>query len=151
MGFPNQNEHVKEPMMQTSVIRNAGGSEKGIESTLYDPRLNFNLISSKTDMKKMQNELCEINKHVGHTHIIPNELIINSEVTKFGAQYISSPLSYQLPPVNRDFDVLTDLEKQSLPVSVPESFGFCSLPFGVLKWENSLKFNDQEKPFLEKF
>ena len=60
--------------MKTTLI--ADVNKKGVHPTLYDPRLNFNLLACKTESLTMQNELSTINKHIGYAHVIPNEFKI---------------------------------------------------------------------------
>ena len=95
--------------MKTSIHKNV--DKKGISSTLYDPRLNFNLMQNQESILKMKQKLRDIDKNIGYGHVIPTTFNVDSEVTKFGAQYTGSPLSYQLLPIERDFVVISNLTK----------------------------------------
>ena len=54
----------------------------------------------------MKQKLRDIDRNIGYGHVIPTTFNVDSEVTKFGAQYTGSPLSYQLLPIERDFVVI---------------------------------------------
>ena len=40
----------------------------------------------------------------------------SSSLTKYGLQLLGSPLSYQLPPIDRNFSILSNLEKEQVSV-----------------------------------
>ena len=55
----------------------------------------------------MKDKLLSIDKNTGFSHVIPNTMNFNNEVTKFGIQFICSPLSYQLLPLEESFKITT--------------------------------------------
>lgn len=148
-GVPGQKEIVKQPVMKTTLI--ADVNKKGVHPTLYDPRLNFNLLACKTEILTMQNELSTINKHIGYAHVIPNEFKIDTEYTEYGAQYIGSPLSYQLLPVERSFKILTNIPQiVSTSLESYSDISLCKLPFNSIPWVSKWTLDQNEIDFLSK-
>ena len=97
MGVPGDKETVKEPIMRTTII--SWTSKKGIQPTIYEARASFNIDENKVSIIEMKNKLLSLDKIIGFSHVIPNTMNFNNEVTKFGIQFIGSPLSYQLLPL----------------------------------------------------
>ena len=88
----------------------------------------------------MKQKLRDIDKNIGYGHVIPTTFNVDSEVTKFSAQYTGSPLSYQLLPIERDFVVISNLTKTApIPTSIID---FCKLPLKFLGYECDWETND---------
>ena len=68
-GVPGNNEVVKESVMKTTLI--GSNQKKGIPPTLYDARLNFNLIKNVASMLKLKFQLLKIDRNIGFGHVIP--------------------------------------------------------------------------------
>ena len=138
-GVPGNKETVKYPVMKT--VLHANVMKKGIAPTIYEARLNYNAIKNVKSIKKLQDELRALNTNIGYAYIIPNNLNLDSEVTKFGVQFVGSPLSYQLLPVKRDFIVLGKL---------PEQIHTSTLSILPIRFLDIPDSSQKEMEFLEK-
>ena len=145
-GVPGNKETVKAPILKTSIHKSF--DKKGISSTLYDPRLNFNVVNNRSSILRMKEKLRQVNKNIGFCHAIPEAFNVDSEMSKFGAQFIGSPLSYQLLPIERDFVVVSNLEKAAMKTS--NTRDFCQLPFSFILYECNWELAGEEKEFVEK-
>ena len=152
-GIPGVISIPKAPVMETTVQKSI--SNKGISSTLYDPR---NAIESDLvvleRLVEMQEELKKENKNIGFACCIPpidadNVKLINTIHGEFLAE---SPLSYHLNPIGYDFEIKTNIPKlnqapphtQHLPVQLP--FSFFQVDCEVIPhWELS----DESKNYIE--
>ena len=131
--------------MRTTLI--SKDKKKGIPPTLYDARLNFNQINNVPSMFRMKSHLLNIDKNIGYAHVISdNPVFDDNSLSKYGLQMLGSPLSYQLPAVDINFFILSNLG--SLPdlhdISI-EEFPDC-LPVISLDWD----FNIFENASSEK-
>ena len=60
------------------------GSKKGINSTLYDPRINLIWFNSKGRISKLTEGLGKKAKRIGFAHVVDVARFDNKESTKFG-------------------------------------------------------------------
>ena len=104
-GVPGENSsHLKEPVMKTTVQKSV--SKKGIRCTVYDPRLNIN----KDKFEKKNRTIAEFIKLYGQEHWFCSlhSTCFNSRLCE---NFVGSPLSYQLQPVEFNFKVLSNIRK----------------------------------------
>ena len=87
--------------MRTTIISQT--SKKGIQPTIYEACASFNVDENKVSIIEMKNKLLTLDKNIDFSHVIPNTMNFNNEVIKFGIQFIGSPLSYQLLPLEESF------------------------------------------------
>ena len=80
--------------MGTTIISKT--SKKGIQPTIYEARASFNIDEYKVSIIEMKKKLLSLDKNIGFSRVVPNTMNVNNQVTKFGIQFIGSPLSYQL-------------------------------------------------------
>ena len=144
-GVPGDKGTVKEPIMRTTIISQT--SKKGIQPTICEARANFNINENKVSIIEMKNKLLSIDKNIGFSHVIPNTMNFNNEVTKFGIQFIGSPLSYQLLPLEENFKIITNLSKVNYVASVNQTFS--DLPLSSLGYEDRWDLSQEEKGFLD--
>ena len=79
--------------MRATLLEN--DQKKGIPSTLYEARLNFNQIKDVPSMLKLKSQLLKIDRNIGFAHVTPDTPIFDdSSLTKYGLQLLGSPLSY---------------------------------------------------------
>ena len=102
-GIPGEKDFPKEPILSTTIQRNL--ASRGIKSTLYNPCLSSSHCVDMNKLEALQNTLRLSNKHIGFAHIIPPPDKCSAMKTKFGMQALGSPLSYQLAPVEFNFEV----------------------------------------------
>ena len=93
--------------MRTTIISQT--SEKGIQPTISEAHASFNIDENKVSIIEMKNKLLSLDKNIGFSQVIPNTMNFNNKVTKFGIQFIGSPLSYQLLPLEENFKIITNL------------------------------------------
>ena len=60
------------------------GSKTGINSTLYDPRINLNWFNSKERISKLAEGLGKKDKRIGFAHVADVTRFDNKDSTKFG-------------------------------------------------------------------
>ena len=118
-----------------------------IQPTIYEARANFNIDENKVSIIEMKNKLLSIDKNIGFSHVIPNTMNFNNEVTKFGIQFIGSPLSYQLLPLEESFKIITNLSKVNYVASVNQTFS--DLPLSSLDYKDRWDLLQEEKGFLD--
>ena len=86
-GIPGEKGLPKEAIMSTSVQKEL--SNRGIKSTLYDPRVMENQRLNIPRVEAMQKKLESINPLIGFSHIIPKKLESLKNInTKFGPHRI---------------------------------------------------------------
>ena len=73
-------------------------------------------------MLKSKPQLLKINRNIGFAHVLPDTPVFdNNSLTKYGLQLLSYqlpqlpqlqgfPLSYQLPPIDINFSILSNLD-----------------------------------------
>ena len=67
--------------------------KKGIQPTIYEAaRASFNIDENEVSIIEMKNKLLSLDKNIRFSHVIPNTMNFNNEVTKLGIQFIGSPL-----------------------------------------------------------
>ena len=110
-GIPSINQKSKEPVMNTN-IQNVG-SKKVINSTLYDPRINLTWFNSKERISKLTEGLGKKDKRIGFAHVVDVTRFGNKESAKFGDFPVGSTLSHQLLPIDYNFKILTNLNKNT--------------------------------------
>ena len=71
----------------------------------------------------------------------------NNEVTKFGIQFIGSPLSCQLLPLEENFEVITNVSKVNYVAFVNQTFSH--LPLSSLDYEDRWDLSQDKKGFLD--
>ena len=109
-GVPGETKCRKEPVMITSIQKRV--TRKGINCTLYDPRINFDHDKFTSRYIEMQQKLRNTDERIGFAHCItPIEQQTLSE-TKYGVFTFGSPLSYHLQAVEFNYKILTNIEKQ---------------------------------------
>ena len=131
LALPGDKKTVKQPKMRTTIISQT--SKKGIQRTNYEVRASFNIDENKIIIIEMRNELLSFNKNIGFSHVIRNTMIFNNEVTKFGIQFIGSPLSYQLLTLEENFKIITKLSEANYVAFVNQTF--LELPLSSLDYE----------------
>ena len=112
-GIPGEKDFPKEPILSTTIQRNL--ASRGIKSTLYNPCLSSSHCVDMDKLEALQNTLRLSNKHIGFAHIIPPPDKVSAVKTKFGMQALGSLLSYQLAPVEFNFEVHISLLDEKLP------------------------------------
>ena len=108
-------------------------SEKGIQTTISEAHASFNIDENKVSIIEMKNKLLNLDKNIGFSKVIPNTMNFNNKVTKFGIQFIGSPLSYQLLPLEKNFKIITNLNKVNYVAVVNQTFS--DLPLSSLDYE----------------
>lgn len=149
-GIPTGNKKFNEPIM-ASPIRNTNDT-KGISSTLYDPRINFNRVDIEKRIIELQEDLCTKDKRIGFAHCI-NMVISKHNSTKFGDFRVGTTLSHQLLPLEHNFKVLTNIKENITTTNITHAYN--KLPYKIIASDSVLiptawgHFNDQEMAFLE--
>ena len=105
-GIPGEKDFPKEPIMSTSVQRQL--SRRGINPTLYDPRSRDFKNDSRRRVGIMKETLQNVNQCIGFARVIPPDDTVHKVETKFGMNPLGSVLSYQLSPVEFNFQVHID-------------------------------------------
>ena len=108
-GIPGDKESKKEPVMKTSIVTQ--DHKRGIQPTLCEARLNFDINDNKLKVIEMKEKLSKIDKNIEYSHVIPSNMKFSDEFTKFGTQFIGSPLCYQLLPLEENFKFITNINK----------------------------------------
>ena len=78
-GIPGDKESKKEPLMKTSIVTQ--DHKRGIQPTLYEARLNFNINDIKLKVIEMKEKLSKIDKNIGYSHVIPSNMKFSDEFT----------------------------------------------------------------------
>ena len=117
--------------MRTTIISQT--SEKGIQPTISEAHASFNIDENKVSIIEMKNKLLSLDKNIGFSQVIPNTMNFNNKVTKFGIQFIGSPLPYQLLPLEKNFKIITNLNKVNYVAVVNQTFS--DLPLSSLDHE----------------
>ena len=86
-------------------------AKKGINSTLYDPRINLTWFNSKERISKLTEGLGKKDNRISFAHVVDVTRFDNKESTKFGDFPVGSALSHKLLPIDHNFEVLTNLKK----------------------------------------
>ena len=61
-------------------------------------------------MLKLKSKLLKIYRNMGFAHVIPETPIIgDNSLTKYSLELIGSPLSYQLPPIDINLSILSNI------------------------------------------
>ena len=85
-------------------------------------------------MLKLKSQLLKIDRNIGFAHVIPHTPVFDdSSLTKYGLQLLGSPLSYQLPSIDINLSILSnlpDLYDNAMEQELPES-----LPVTKLDWD----------------
>ena len=107
-GVPGQKCLSKQPVMITAVKK--CGDKRGINCTLYDPRLNDSNSDTKLRSIELQNKLQQRNSRIGFAQCID---VSTAETirTKFGEFIVGSTLSHQLAPLQPDIIVLSNISE----------------------------------------
>ena len=106
---PGNKEVLKESVMRTTII--SRDQIKGIPPTLYDTRLNFNQIKNEPFILKVKSQLLKIDRNIDFPHVIHSTPAADeNDVTKYGLQLLGSSLSYQLPHIDINFLILSNLD-----------------------------------------
>ena len=142
---------LKDPIMKSTIRRKGGKEEKikqGINCTLYNPRINFDVESFHSRICEFQNELWQENPLIGFAHCIPNNRFAYTD-TNHGQFLLGSPLSFHLQ-MDSIQSLLTNLD---ICVSHPNNIFPEELPLKFLTVEKivipNLTFTDEEMKFLE--
>ena len=118
-------------------------------------------------MLKLKSQLLKIDRNIGFAHVIPDALVFDdNSLTKYGLQLLGSPLSYQLPSININFSILSNLDNlpdlydNAMEQELPESLSVIKLDwdydicehFSILKHQflQKLKVNHTESQSVEK-
>ena len=145
-GVPGEKQKKIYPVMKN--VLHANFTKKGINPTVYEARRNFNFIDNLNAVMKLQNNFKKINPNIGYAHIIPNKILVDSKITKFGVQCLGSPLSYQLLPVKRNFIVLSHLCQNVECESIITSN--LTLPSKFLDIPDTWNYSPKEMEFVKK-
>ena len=117
--------------------------------------MNLTWFNSKERIAKLTEGLGKKDKRIGFAHVVDVTRFDNKESTKFGDFPVGSALSHQLLPIDHNFKVLTNLNKnistnlkqlQQMHYKVPcETF---PLDYKLIPkdWDN---IKEQENTFLE--
>ena len=118
--------------MSTTVQKHL--ESRGIKPTLYDPRLQNQ--ENTEGIQNVQKQLLDINPMIGFAHVIPPDNTIQLVDTKFGFQAVGSRLSYQLSPVEFNFEVVVNLSsvESLLLLNSFSSVELTDLPLSLLNW-----------------
>ena len=88
-------------------------------------------------MLKLKSQLLKIDRNFGFSHVIPDTPVFdNNYSTNYGLQLLGSLLSYQLPPIDINFSILSNLDNlpelydNNMQQEFPES-----LPVTKLDWD----------------
>ena len=68
--------------------------------------------------------------------MIPNTINVNNKVTKFGIQFIGSPLSYQLLPSEENYKIITNLSYVTFVNQTFSDLSVCFLAYEE-RWDLS--------------
>ena len=68
--------------------------------------------------------------------MIPNTINVNNKVTKFGIQFIGSPLSYQLLPSEENYKIITNLNYVTFVNQTFSDLSVCFLAYEE-RWDLS--------------
>ena len=152
-GVPSEKNFPKESVIKTSIHKT--GSSRGIQSTLYDPRIKNAGPAEEVKVNRLSKKLLEINPGMGFAHIIQPFKTLETVVTCYGNQILGSPLSYQLSVVDHNFEVMTNLEaggsKSTTDYGNAEMPDSIRLPKNLLRTEESIKnwkTDKNQKEFL---
>ena len=154
-GVPYEKNFPKESVIKTSIHKT--GSSRGIQSTLYDPRIKNAGPAEEVKVKvnRLSKKLLEINPGIGFAHIIQPFKTLETVATCYGNQILGSPLSYQLSVVDHNFEVITNLEaggsKSTTDYGNAEMRDSIRLPKDLLRTEESIrnwKTDKNQKEFL---
>ena len=149
-GIPGEKDFPKEPIMSTTVQKHL--ESRGIKPTLYDPRLQNQ--ENTEGIRNVQKQLLDINPVISFAHVIRPDNTIQLVDTKFGFQAVGSPLSYQLSPVEFNFEVVVNLSSvESLLLSNSfSSVELTDLPSSLLNWTETFdqyNLNESQKSVIE--
>ena len=118
--------------MRTTLINS--DQKKGIPPTLYDARLNSNQIKNVPSILKLKSQLLKIDRNIDFAHVIPDTPVFDdNSLIKYGLQLLASSLSYQLPPIDINFSIssnldnLPDLYDNAMEQERPESLPVTTL------------------------
>ena len=137
-GIPGDKELPKAPVMNTIIKTTT--NEIGINSTLYDPRINHDNSYFKEVVDVFQRKLASDDKRIGYAHCIPNNGFSYID-TKFGLFPLGSPLSFHLQPIEGSFELLTNISTGSDKIK-KQTKDMCDLPFKILQNEDLLNSCD---------
>ena len=107
-------------------------SSRGINPTLYDPRIGGTNKPNFEKVAKLQESLSKINSSVGFAHVIPSLDDLKFTNTKFGPQTVGSPPAYHLSPTPFNFEIkvgllgmcpVTEKDFVNVPLSLVNSHG----------------------------
>ena len=128
-------EVLKESVMRATII--SSDQIKGIPPTLYDARLNFNQIKNEPFILKVKSQLLKIDRNIDFPHVIHSTPAVDENyVTKYGLQLLGSSVSYQLPHIDKNFLILSNLDNMrdlydnTMEQEFPESY-----PVTTLDWD----------------
>ena len=141
--------------------------KKGTPRTLYNARLNFNQIKNVPSMLKLKSQLSKIDRNIGFAYFISDTRIFDdNSLTKYGLQLLGSQLSYQLPSIDINFSILSNLYnlpalcdnamEQELPESLPVTklnwdYDICEhASISKHKFLQKVKVNHTESQYVEK-
>ena len=98
--------------------------------------MNFNQIQNVPSILKLKSQLLKIDRNIGFAHVIPHTPVFDdSSLTKYGLQLLGYPLSHQLPSIDINFSILSNLDNlpdlydNAMEPELPES-----LPVTKLDW-----------------
>ena len=121
--------------MRKTII--SSDQKKGILPTLYDARLNFNQIKNEPFILKVKSQLLKIDRNIDFPHVIHSTPAVDENcVTKYGLQLLGSSLSHQLPHIDINFLILSNLDNirdlydNTMEQEFPESY-----PVTTLDWD----------------
>ena len=128
-GIPGEKDFPKEAILSTSIQTHL--SSRGINPTMYDPRTAGTNCLNPVKLASLKADLKTINPGIGFAHVIPpfDGLVFTD--TRFGKQTIGFPLSYQLSPVDFNFEVVFDIPYLVLSKWTSDTDNFSDLPLSL--------------------
>jgi len=149
-GIPGEKDLPRAPIMSTTIKKQI--NKHGINSTLFDPRINHDNTTFQKDILQFKNKLQNEDCRIGFAHCIPDS--VNYVKTKFGQFPLGSPLSFHLQPIEDSFKILTNITIANDKIIRKQDKEMCDLPCSFLEKTDKtvptdwLPSDDQEK-FLQ--
>jgi len=147
-GIPGVKDFPKEPIMNTSVKKSM--TSRGINPTLYDPRINEQRQLNVERMEAMQSKLKSINPGIGFAQVISSDYQNLASVdTNWGSFLLGSPLSFHLTTVEFNFKVITNLTTENIDQTVDSDIDKVNLPYVFPDCPEIVNFSAPQIHFLQ--
>ena len=96
-------------------------------------------------MLKLKSQLLKVERNIGFAHVAPDPPFFgDNSLTKYGLQLLGSLLSYQLPPIDINFSILSNLDNlpdlygNAMKQKFPESLLVTKLDWDYDTFEHAL-------------